>query len=163
MRLAYSLVGVLSAIVMFAGDLYVLLMGFAGVFMDFLEWFTTSLDSGSYARGYTYGGLMLVVVAIIGLYSILEFVIGIVSYFLSKDPDHKKWIVLYSVNSALMLLASLMSIGCFIWLKTNGMLSPDSLMYAWPALGVLFWVVMTFIAVLNIFQMMKAEQIKHPS
>ena len=159
MRLAYSLVGVLSAIVRFAGAFHLLKYCLVGTFADIVEWVTTSLDHGSYSRGYTLGGLFLPVVCILGIYSILEFVISIASFFLSKKPDYKAWTVLYGVNSVFMFLASLMSRGCIVWAKKINYIKfeNDQIPYVWAALGVLFLMIMSVIAVFNTLRMKKAE------
>ena len=96
MRLAYSLVGVLSAIVRFAGAFHLLKYCLVGTF---------------------------------------------------------------AVNSVFMFLASLMSRGCIVWAKKINYIKfeNDQIPYVWAALGVLFLMIMSVIAVFNTLRMKKAE------
>ena len=158
MSLAYLLVGIVSALIMFAGDLILFVFSITGTFMDFLDWFTSSLDIGSSANGYTNGGLIFIIACVIGILSLSDIILSIVSFILSK-VSKKPFIacmVTYGLNFVLMFISSVLSFVCTGWQAKNiFLLAPGILGYAWPILGVLFWISMTVLAVLNIFKMKK--------
>ena len=163
MSLAYLIIGILAALVIFAGDIYMLLMSSAMFFLDFLEWFTSSLDIGSSSSGYSFGGLIVVVGVAIAFLTFFALVICVISFVLSKIPKISKalafkvLIVLYSANSVLMLLASAMSISCAVWhtQQTDNIPGTDIIVYVWAASGLLFWIAMTILAVLSLVRMKK--------
>ena len=163
MSLAYLIIGILAALIIFAGDFYMLLMSSAMFFLDFLEWFTSSLDIGSSSNGYSFGGLIAVVGCVIFFCTLFMLVICIISFVLSKIPQISKalsfkvLIVLYSANCVLMLLASAMSISCAVWhtQQNDDIPGINIIVYVWAALSVLFWIAMTVLAVLNLVRMEK--------
>ena len=162
MALAYLIIGILFAMVMFAGDLYLLLASVVGFFDDALEWFTSSLDIGTSSKGYTLGGLILLAVIVIGVCCILDLVFCIVTFVLykmrkiSKSLNYRISMVLYIINSVFTLLASAISVGCVFWHRYNEILPEMNLvLYVWSAIGLLFSVIMAILAVLNIVQMKK--------
>ena len=162
MALAYLIIGILFAMVMFAGDLYLLLASVVGSFDDALEWFTSSLDIGTSSKGYTLGGLILLAVIVIGVCCILDLVFCIVTFVLykmrkiSKSLNYRISMVLYIINSVFTLLASAISVGCVFWHRYNEILPEMNLvLYVWSAIGLLFSVIMAILAVLNIVQMKK--------
>ena len=162
MALAYLIIGILFAMVMFAGDLYLLLASVGGFFIDALEWFTSSLDIGTPSKGYTLGGLILLAVIVIGVCCILDLVFCIVTFVLykmrkiSKSLNYRISMVLYIINSVFTLLASAISVGCVFWHRYNEILPEMNLvLYVWSAIGLLFSVIMAILAVLNIVQMKK--------
>ena len=162
MALAYLIIGILFAIVMFAGDLYLLLASVVGFFDDAIEWFTSSLDIGTSSWGYTLGGLILLAVIVIGVCCILDLVFCIVTFVLykmrkiSKSLNYRISMVLYIINSVFTLLASAISVGCVFWHRYNEILPEMNLvLYVWSAIGLLFSVIMAILAVLNIVQMKK--------
>ena len=162
MALAYLIIGILFAMVMFAGDLYLLLASVGGFFVDALEWFTSSLDIGTSSKGYTLGGLILLAVIVIGVCCILDLVFCIVTFVLykmrkkSKSLNYRISMVLYIINSVFTLLASAISVGCVFWHRYNEILPEMNLvLYVWSAIGLLFSVIMAILAVLNIVQMKK--------
>ena len=162
MALAYLIIGILFAMVMFAGDLYLLLASVGGFFIDALEWFTSSLDIGTSSKGYTLGGLILLAVIVIGVCCILDLVFCIVTFVLykmrkiSKSLNYRISMVLYIINSVFTLLASAISVGCVFWHRYNEILPEMNLvLYVWSAIGLLFSVIMAILAVLNIVQMKK--------
>ena len=111
--------------VMFAGDLYLLLASVGGFFIDALEWFTSSLDIGTSSKGYTLGGLILLAVIVIGVCCILDLVFCIVTFVsykmrkISKSLNYRISMVLYIINSVFTLLASAISVGCVFWHRYN--------------------------------------------
>jgi len=162
MALAYLIIGILFAMVMFAGELYMLLASVYGFFDDALEWFTSSLDIGTSSKGYTLGGLILLAVIVIGVCCILDLVFCIVTFVLykmrkiSKSLNYRISMVLYIINSVFTLLASAISVGCVFWHRYNEILPEMNLvLYVWSAIGLLFSVIMAILAVLNIVQMKK--------
>ena len=162
MALTYLIIGILFAMVMFAGDLYLLLVSVGGFFIDALEWFTSSLDIGTSSKGYTLGGLILLAVIVIGVCCILDLVFCIVTFVLykmrkiSKSLNYRISMVLYIINSVFTLLASAISVGCVFWHRYNEILPEMNLvLYVWSAIGLLFSVIMAILAVLNIVQMKK--------
>ena len=162
MALAHLIIGILFAMVMFAGDLYLLLASVGGFFIDALEWFTSSLDIGTSSKGYTLGGLILLAVIVIGVCCILDLVFCIVTFVLykmrkiSKSLNYRISMVLYIINSVFTLLASAISVGCVFWHRYNEILPEMNLvLYVWSAIGLLFSVIMAILAVLNIVQMKK--------
>ena len=162
MALAYLIIGILFAMVMFAGDLYLLLASVVGFFDDAIEWFTSSLDIGTSSKGYTLGGLILLAVIVIGVCCILDLVFCIVTFVLykmrkiSKSLNYRISMVLYIINSVFTLLASAISVGCVFWHRYNEILPEMNLvLYVWSAIGLLFSVIMAILAVLNIVQMKK--------
>ena len=162
MALAYLIIGILFALVMFAGDLYLLLASVGGFFIDALEWFTSSLDIGTSSKGYTLGGLILLAVIVIGVCCILDLVFCIVTFVLykmrkiSKSLNYRISMVLYIINSVFTLLASAISVGCVFWHRYNEILPEMNLvLYVWSTIGLLFSVIMAILAVLNIVQMKK--------
>ena len=162
MALAYLISGILFAMVMFAGDLYLLLASVVGFFDDALEWFTSSLDIGTSSWGYTLGGLILPAVIVIGVCCILDLVFCIVTFVLykmrkiSKSLNYRISMVLYIINSVFTLLASAISVGCVFWHRYNEILPEMNLvLYVWSTIGLLFSVIMAILAVLNIVQMKK--------
>ena len=155
MALTYLIIGILFAMVMFAGDLYLLLVSVGGFFIDALEWFTSSLDIGTSSKGYTLGGLILLAVIVIGVCCILDLVFCIVTFVLykmrkiSKSLNYRKSMVLYIINSVFTLLASAISVGCVFWHRYNEILPEMNLvLYVWSAIGLLFSVIMAILAVL---------------
>ena len=157
MALAYLIIGILFAMVMFAGDLYMFLASVGGFFVDALEWFTSSLDIGTPSKGYTLGGLILLAVIVIGVCCILDLVFCIVTFVLyNKSLNYRISMVLYIINSVFTLLASAISVGCVFWHRYNEILPEMNLvLYVWSAIGLLFSVIMAILAVLNIVQMKK--------
>ena len=162
MALAYLIIGILFAMVMFAGDLYMLLASAGGFFVDALGWFISSLDIGTSSWGYTLGGLILLAVIVIGVCCILDLVFCIVTFVLykmrkiSKSLNYRISMVLYIINSVFTLLASAISVGCVFWHRYNEILPEMNLvLYVWSAIGLLFSVIMAILAVLNIVQMKK--------
>lgn len=162
MALTYLIIGILFAMVMFAGDLYLLLVSVGGFFVDALEWFTSSLDIGTSSKGYTLGGLILLAVIVIGVCCILDLVFCIVTFVsykmrkISKSLNYRISMVLYIINSVFTLLASAISVGCVFWHRYNEILPEMNLvLYVWSAIGLLFSVIMAILAVLNIVQMKK--------
>ena len=162
MALTYLIIGILFAMVMFAGDLYLLLVSVGGFFIDALEWFTSSLDIGTSSKGYTLGGLILLAVIVIGVCCILDLVFCIVTFVsykmrkISKSLNYRISMVLYIINSVFTLLASAISVGCVFWHRYNEILPEMNLvLYVWSAIGLLFSVIMAILAVLNIVQMKK--------
>ena len=155
MALAYLIIGILFAMVMFAVDLYLLLASVGGFFIDALEWFTSSLDIGTSSKGYTLGGLILLAVIVIGVCCILDLVFCIVTFVLykmrkiSKSLNYRISMVLYIINSVFTLLASAISVGCVFWHRYNEILPEMNLvLYVWSAIGLLFSVIMAILAVL---------------
>ena len=155
MALTYLIIGILFAMVMFAGDLYMLLVSAGGFFIDALEWFTSSLDIGTSSKGYTLGGLILPAVIVIGVCCILDLVFCIVTFVLykmrkiSKSLDYRISMVLYIIDSVFTLLASAISVGCVFWHRYNEILPEMNLvLYVWSAIGLLFSVIMAILAVL---------------
>ena len=158
MALAYLIIGILFALVMFAGDLYMLMMSAGGFFIDVLEWFTSSLDIGTSSRGYTLGVLILPVVVVIGICCLMDLVFCIVIFVLTKSQkiSFKKCMVLSIINSVLTLLASALGVVCVFWHRYNEMLPEMNLVvYVWATIGVVFAVIMTVLAVLNLVRMKK--------
>jgi hypothetical protein len=162
MALAYLIIGILFALVMFAGDLYMLMMSAGGFFIDVLEWFTSSLDIGTPSRGYTLGVLILPVVVVIGICCLMDLVFCIVIFVLtklqkiSKSLSFKICMVLSIINSVLTLLASALGVVCVFWHIYNELLPEMNLVvYVWATVGVVFAVIMTVLAVLNLVRMKK--------
>ena len=158
MALAYLIIGILFALVMFAGDLYMLMMSAGGFFIDVLEWFTSSLDIGTSSRGYTLGVLILPVVVVIGICCLMDLVFCIVIFVLTKlqKISFKICMVLSIINSVLTLLASALGVVCVFWHRYNELLPEMNLVvYVWATVGVVFAVIMTVLAVLNLVRMKK--------
>lgn len=160
--LTYLIISILFALLMLVGCIYMILLGTTGFFVDFLEWFTNSLDIGSNSSRYTFGGLVVPIGCIIAFCSLFVLVISIVSFVLSvirrmpKELTFKISIVLYSVNSVLMFLTLLMSISCDAWhILSNVLSEANKIVYAGAALGVMLWIVSTILAVLNLVRMKK--------